>query len=463
MSKPNSYVPPPIPPNLGVLSPEAIRRITEIEGPLGDVNRLADDIGTSISGHFNFNVRTESHDQTVQKLAVMINFLLESTRQAISRRERAESIIKGQAFLRQLIDLQNDLIYTKDERGRFILVNRSTAKFYGVTPEEMVGKRRVELGISEVDAAASFKKHQKVMETKQPYPTEEEQVISPSGQTYWFQTSRVPVLDEDGHVIQVLYVSTDITALKQASDEMSRLISELQQALKFKDQFLATMSHELRTPLNAIIGFAGICLMSGEAPPQTTMMLERIDFNARRLANLINDVLDISRINAGRVEILWTKVDIRQLAQTWHTDYVQRITGKGVQFILDIDPALPIEVDGDSERLTQIANNLLTNATKFTDKGSVTLALQKQGENWAMTVKDTGIGISETFQQVVFEEFRQVEAGAQSKYGGTGLGLAIVQKLCILMDGQITVSSKLGEGSTFSATFPLRRGITKKE
>lgn len=456
MSDTTVYIPPPIPANLGQLSPEAARKITEIDGPLGAVNRLADDIGALISGHFNFNVRTESHDQTVQKLAVMINFLLESTRQSIGRVERAEAMLKGQAFLRQLIDLQNDLIYTKDERGRFILLNRATADFYGVTPEEMVGKRRIDLGISEVDAVASFKKHEQVIQTKQAYPTEEEQVFNPSGKSYWFKTSRVPVLDDEGNAIQVLYVSTDITALKQATRQMEHLISELQQALKFKDQFLATMSHELRTPLNAIIGFAGICLLTGEATPQIKMMLERIDFNARRLSNLINDVLDISRINAGRVEILWKKVDLRKLAETWHTDYLQRITGKGVEFILDIDPNLPTEVDGDPERLTQIANNLLTNATKFTDKGHITLSLKKRGLNWTLSVQDTGIGISDAFQQVIFEEFRQVESGALSKYGGTGLGLAIVQKLCILMDGQIGVTSKLGEGSTFTATLPIQ-------
>jgi len=452
-----------IPTDLGTLSPENAKKITQIEGALGDVNRIADALGASITGDFNFNVRSESHDQTVQKLAVMVNFLLESTRQAITRHERAETTLKGQEFLRQLIDLQDDLIYTKDIHGRFVMANKATAEFYNTTPEAMVGKRRVDFGISEVDAEKSLKVLRRIIHTKQAEPTQEEEVVDVTGQTHWFQTSRVPVLGDTGEVEQVLYVSTDITEIKLASEEMINLISELQQALKFKDQFLATMSHELRTPLNAIIGFTGICLMASDSSPQMNMMLNRIDFNARRLASLINDVLDISRINAGRIEILWTKVNIRSLAKAWHDDYNQRITSKGVEFRLEIDESLPETIDGDPERLTQIANNLLTNATKFTDNGSVTLSIERHADQWWLSVKDTGIGISETFQHVVFEEFRQVEAGAQSKYGGTGLGLAIVQKLCILMNGQISVNSVLGKGSTFSASFPLQNVLSKKD
>ncbi|MCU0466547.1 MAG: PAS domain-containing sensor histidine kinase, partial [Anaerolineae bacterium] len=306
-------------------------------------------------------------------------------------------------------------------------------------------------------AEAIIRVSRRVASTGQPIFIDEQQLAATNGKANWFQSSHVPVLGEDGKVAQVLSVMTDITARKESAEQMLTMVKDLQQALKFKDEFMAVMSHELRTPLNAIVGFSGIALMTGDASAQTTKMLERIDFNARRLVSLINDLLDLSRINAGRVEILWADSDIHELAQAWYENFRERIISKGVTFTLDIDPALPKVISTDPDRLTQVASNLLTNAAKFTETGSVTLSLKMLGaDRWMMTVADTGIGISEAYQQAIFEEFRQVEAGMQSKYGGTGLGLAIVQKLCVLMDGQIKVKSKLGEGSTFTATFPLR-------
>ncbi len=458
----------PTPPDLNALGtlPEArIKALTDFEGEMGEINRMVEALGQTITGNFDITLHTDSEHPVVQKMALMLNFMLQSARSAIAQRERADKARESQKFLRQLINLQPDIIYTMDTEGRLTLINQAACDFFGVPIEEAIGNRPSEIkAIRPRTAQLAIDILRHVVSTGQPVLNLEERVRSASGKIHWFQSSHVPVLDDEGHITQVLSVMTDVTELREAGDQMFMLINELRDAIKFKDQFMAVMSHELRTPLNAIMGFTGIALMAGDTSAQMTKMLERIDFNARRLASLINDLLDLSRINAGRVEILWEKVNIHELAQAWYDSFLPRISAKNVEFVMHLAPDLPELIETDPDRLTQIANNLLTNASKFTESGSITLTLRRAEDPalWELEVSDTGIGISEAYQQAIFEEFRQVEAGMQSKYGGTGLGLSIVQKLCRLMDGQIRVKSALGEGSTFTATLPLRRPKTSR-
>lgn len=262
-------------------------------------------------------------------------------------------------------------------------------------------------------------------------------------------------------MINFLLVTIQDRIEKKEKVELERLVRELQNALLFKDQFMATMSHELRTPLNAILGYSGIALMKDLAP-NAEHFIERIEENAKRLLNLINDILDISRINAGRTEIVSEKINLKLLVEGWYDDFKQRMDDKGLQFKLVYDNALPEEVMNDADRLTQITANLLGNAYKFTDKGLITLEVKtnpSNSEEMVINVIDTGSGIPESWQHLIFEEFRQVDGTSSRKYGGAGLGLSIVQKLCILMGGQVRVQSKLNEGSTFSVTLPF---TTKK-
>jgi signal transduction histidine kinase len=175
-----------------------------------------------------------------------------------------------------------------------------------------------------------------------------------------------------------------------------------------------------------------------------------------RQLSLINDVLDISRLNAKRLEILSIPVALHDLVKGWYEDFKKVAADNQLEFTLELDSTLPLEVNHDPDRLTQIVNNLLTNAFKYTEKGSIKLAVKRVDDaNWAISVSDTGKGIPETWQQVIFEEFRRVDGSTGRKSGGTGLGLAIVQKFCLLMNGQITLSSAVDKGSTFTATLPL--------
>jgi signal transduction histidine kinase len=263
------------------------------------------------------------------------------------------------------------------------------------------------------------------------------------------------VLDNRDELAQVAIAFNNI------ANELVAARDRALEANRLKDEFLATMSHELRTPLNSIIGFTGIILsgMRGEVDDTARNLIKRIKDSGHHLLSLINDILDIAKIEAGRLEIVSAPIVLRDVVARWHSQMEVLAKQKNLAFEVTIDPKLPDQVYGDEERITQIATNLLSNAFKFTDKGSVKLNLyQKDLYTWALQVSDTGIGIPPHALEYIFDEFRQVDGTTQRAYGGTGLGLAIVRKLCIAMGGRIQVTSTLGEGSTFTATLPLHTG-----
>ena len=230
------------------------------------------------------------------------------------------------------------------------------------------------------------------------------------------------------------------------------------EAARLKGEFMATMSHELRTPLNAMLGFSSILLdsMGGEIDNDARHMIERIQANSERLLNLINGVLDIAKIEAGRMEIVYKPTDLYKLVDSWRQQMSVLAEQKNLKFRVEIDPAVPAQISADGERLSQIAVNLLSNAFKFTEQGSIILSTRALNDELLIEVKDTGIGIPPHATSLIFEEFRQVDGSSRRAYGGTGLGLAIVRNLCRMMDGSIRVTSEMGQGSTFIVTLPLK-------
>lgn len=256
-----------------------------------------------------------------------------------------------------------------------------------------------------------------------------------------------------------------IQGMQQRTDELRRSEEELRvanalarESVRLKSEFMSTMSHELRTPLNAILGFSSILLtgMGGEIDADALHMIERINSNSDRLLHLINNILDIAKIEAGRLEIQSQPLNPRQMAEKWQMQMSVLAENKGLDFNLNIDPSLPQELYGDAERLSQIGINLLSNAFKFTPKGKVTLSLRSDTASWFIEVADTGIGIPPHALNYIFDEFRQVDGSSTRVYGGSGLGLAIVRNLCRMMDGNIKVTSELDKGSTFTVTLPLK-------
>ncbi|MFW5691413.1 MAG: sensor histidine kinase [Chloroflexota bacterium] len=246
--------------------------------------------------------------------------------------------------------------------------------------------------------------------------------------------------------------------LKQARDDALAAQRIANENSRLKSEFLSTMSHELRTPMNAIEGFSGIILkrMAGvDYNDKAERYLKKIQANSRRLLGLINDFLDLSRIESGRLELASLPMCPRDMAQEWYASLSVLAEKKGLGFEVIVDPALPETMYGDEESISKIVINLLGNAIKFTEGGGVTLALQCSGNQMAIRVSDTGMGIPPHARDFIFDEFRQVDQSSKRQHGGTGLGLAIVQKLTRAMGGTVSVESEVGVGSTFTVLLPI--------
>jgi signal transduction histidine kinase len=293
------------------------------------------------------------------------------------------------------------------------------------------------------------------------------------------------ILSEQGELVWVVTILHDLTEavekarlyeqLKDASAELERKVQEataeladqnellrrqhiaLEQASALKSQFLANMSHEFRTPLNAILGYTHMLLngVSGEISEPQRKSLTRIDSNSRHLLALINDILDITRIEAGRMPLTLTTFGVPELIAEVFSELEPIIKRSNLRVRRRVASGLPA-VKSDRQKVKQIVLNLLSNALKFTAEGSVTISASYQGPSVSIAVRDTGVGIEEADQAKVFEDFRQLDSSPARGYGGTGLGLAICRRLAQMLDGSIELTSRRGHGSTFTLRLPHR-------
>ncbi len=255
--------------------------------------------------------------------------------------------------------------------------------------------------------------------------------------------------------------------LQQQSIELNQTNRKLAEANRLKSEFLANVSHELRTPLNSIIGYIDM-LESGYYGTLDEAMndpLERVTRNSQRLLALINDVLDLSNIEAGRFPVIPEHFALKDVLRSSGAKYQQQAEEKNLQFHLHFSPDLPPLVHHDPRRLHQILTNLLSNAIKFTEAGEVEVSVKlatDEPDYFCIVVKDTGIGIPESEFGHIFEEFRQVDGSTTRQYGGTGLGLALASRTSQMMGGTISVTSELGKGSIFTLKLPLAMPATKE-
>ena len=282
-----------------------------------------------------------------------------------------------------------------------------------------------------------------------------------NGELYWEDLSILPIVGKDGHVQHFVALQVDITERKQTEQEIQAARKTAEDANLAKSQFLANMSHELRTPLNAIIGYSEMLVeeAAGRGEKQTLDDLQKIRWAGKHLLELINDVLDLSKIEAGKVELVPEVFTVAELIEEVRETVQPLVEKNRNRLLIECDLAVG-DMNTDLLKLRQVLFNLLSNASKFTKDGTIKVKVQRtgndDGEIMKFTISDTGIGMNQAQLARLFQPFTQGDNSITGQYGGTGLGLAISYRFCKLMGGDISVTSTEGEGSEFTVQLPVQ-------
>ena len=405
------------------------------------------------------------------------------TVQDITERKRAEEALRqSEEKYRTLVENAADFIYMVDAHDRILSLNQSTARILGREPEELIGKKAFDILPPEMatqfaeEFRLTFKTGKTIMaDTK----------IGAGGAETWASTSLSPIRNDSGEVVAVMGVTRDITEQKRLERELQEkneqldtqneelrvqseeLVAQQQElfesteeaarANQLKSEFLANMSHELRTPLNAIIGFSQ--LMRDEVPgkinQEQKQCLDDVMESSQHLVNLINEVLNLSKIESGRVELKLENVALAELIKPLTRSMMPILGPKKQSLDVEIEEGLP-PVHVDKGKLGQVLRNLLANSSKFTLDGGKLKIEATSGDGWLqLRVIDNGIGIKKEDQERIFEPFCQLDYTPGNGKGGTGLGLAVVKQIVERHGGQIRVESEYGRGSRFTISLPL--------
>ena len=387
-------------------------------------------------------------------------------RDVTERKQTEEALEASEAELRALFTAMDDVVLVIDREGVYRKIAPTNPSLLYKAPEELLGQRLRDVFPTE-RAEAFIQAIRQVIDTQETAHLEYPLTIG--GQKYWFDASISP-LEADS----TLWMVRDITARKQAEERLQRLNEELEQRVtrrteelaaamvkaqesdRLKSAFLASMSHELRTPLNSIIGFTGVILqgLAGPLNEEQTKQLNMTRDSARHLLALINDILDISKIEAGQLEIRKQPFDMREAIGKALQVVQPQMNKKAIPVRTLIGPGVGT-INQDRRRVEQVLINLVNNAIKFTERGEVNVECRVR-EGWLETsVRDTGIGIKPEDMHRLFKPFQQIDMGLARGHEGTGLGLSICQRLVTAMGGRIDVDSQWGVGSTFKFILPL--------
>jgi ammonium transporter len=375
-------------------------------------------------------------------------------------RQRSE-----EARLRALIDNMPANVYLRDLDGRFILVNRQYEEFWGLRHEEIRGKTLPEVGpLTDVDLKAELNAREDREALAAGEPRRREAVVVRRGKEHVLANVRFPVLDGSGQTVAIAGIDIDITAQKRSEAELAELLRRVEMARdaaidagSAKSRFLANMSHELRTPLNAIIGFTRLVSRNaGELPEKQVDNLSKILVSAEHLLGLIDQILDLSRVEAGEIRLDMSETQVAEVLREVTESLEPLVDRPAVRLVVQGDEGLPSVVT-DRDKVRQILLNLLSNAIKYTDQGSIAVRAEAADGRLRVDISDTGVGIPGDELGRIFDEFHRADMASTRGRRGTGLGLTISRRLARALGGDVTVESRVGVGSTFTLDLPVNR------
>ncbi|HEV8713437.1 MAG TPA: PAS domain-containing sensor histidine kinase [Candidatus Binatia bacterium] len=377
----------------------------------------------------------------------------------IAERKRIEETLLR---LSNAVQMSTDSIVITDLEGKIVELNEATLRMYRTAhKEDLVGKSAFEL-IAPEDREEALAAMAEVLE-KESVNNRKYAVIVKDGSTLPVEMNVALMKDAAGNPVGFVGISRDITARQQAEQVLRQAKEAAEAAARAKSEFLATMSHELRTPLSVILGYSEL-ITEGEFGPLSDEQgetLKRIRRNALELHELITSVLDLSRLEAGRLPIDVKEIQVPALLEELKAEVQEAYQHLQLHFRWEVEAELA-PISTDPQKLKVVLRNLIGNAVKFTPQGSITVKASAKSGGVEVSVSDTGIGISPDALTMIFEPFRQVNGTATRQYGGTGLGLHIVKRLTELLGGTVTVESEVERGSTFMVWVPTNRNSLTK-
>lgn len=378
--------------------------------------------------------------------------------QDISASKALEDSLRYQRdLLNGIIDSSPSVVYVKDLNGKFLLVNRLVEKLTGLKKEELIGKRTID----EIASPATSKNHSelsaRVLSTKAPASCNDT-YLTKDGKTLHFLSEQFPLLNEKGEIFALAGISTDITEIRHYQNELLKAKEAAEAGTRVKSEFLANMSHEIRTPMNSISGMADL-LLDTDLTEEQRKYLTILNRASESLLKIINDILDLSKIEAGQVNLEIHEYSVRDVVSKAIDFLLVEASRKNLSLRSEIAATVPETALGDPARLQQVLLNLIGNGLKFTDEGHVIVYVDPLPENpqfLRFIVEDTGMGLTPPQKNLIFERFAQADSSITRRFGGTGLGLTISKQLVEQMGGSMELESEVNRGSRFIFTLPIR-------